>query len=901
MYTYEQYIKDNILLSNSIVIKMLDTALAINKGLTIKYEILPSEDKREWKYFLNISGQKHFDNSNVELTVIETNVVEPLSLELLNKYPYTKRELLKNDYYYNQLIEQYPNDILFIHGCMYPVDINEAINARDGTILAYNPTLVQHNEYSLIKQLETHIKNYINRWYVAGYTVTDELFLPSFLMMLYSSLPAKIGNIRLDNIHTNEVHMFHLEHYFRGKLSIWDDIKILKFETIYWLYSNIDHLIKNTGKQTTLDKIILKIFQENGIGIGETLLRITSGDNIDTINPKEYSFTESEVITQNQPLNTSYTLNADSITSIENLVIKQIESVKEIEVHNKLERDKSIVKDVESKLDMLTRDDIKTKTLDINNTKLFNMNKSDIFKTIIDYWTYTVKHNYYGGVIEYDSTVVDEDEIQPIVNFVEPNSNNLYLINPKEGLLMLIKLLFLITKQPLETKLTKIYTDTVLDPERDNLFAVNSKLFQDGYTSKLVKELYERYPSLNIYSKNPDEFNRYLKSILKYNAYTWVLDVNSESIFTSANLKEINKRMTIPEEYLLTDDVDGKTVDELLLEHNIVFEINNTYNLYKSLDSLIEAFTKISMDSYKLIKQNMNSYINILNKLTSYTLQVIPTGSAVDVPLSIYYNNTNVIRSKKGVATVLDGNLYPYEDGSDTRITGLANNFREIFTVDVDNTPIINTATFNKIVQGVGYIDPELYKPNHEPIMKVDVMDGFIYDILHVYDKDIFILGATGKFTPYEDMYSKTITDTNAQLENIVDYWLQEMNPKAVTDNKIVQGVGYVDPSAFLINDPIVSIDVNDEFISDILDKPEEDKFILGATGNFVPYEENSSVIVTDARGSIDDNTTHWIENNNPTSSEIKENVEGVGSSTGSDEEYSIDNTDNIIVEIEDE
>ena len=903
MYTYEQYIKDNILLSNSVVIKMLDTALAINNGLTIKYEILPPEDKLEWKYFLNISGQKHFDNADVRLVVIETNVEESLSLELLNRYPYTKKELLKNSYYYNKLIEEYPNEILYIHGCMYPVDIHKAINSQDGTILAWNPTLVQHNEYTLIKQLESYVKNFINRWYVKGYVVTDELYLPSFLAMLYSSLPSKIGNIRLDNIHTNEVHLFHLEHYFRSKLNIWDDIKILKYETIFWLYTNIEHLIKNVGKQNTLDKILTKIFEANNIGVGETLLRINTGDNLDTINPYEYTFNNSDIIVQNKALNKSYTLNVDSTSTVEGLVLKQIDNVKEIDVFNKLERDKSIVNDVEAKLEMLTRDNVKTKTLDINNIKLFNMNKTDIFKTILDYWIYNVKHNLYSTIIEYDTTVVDDADILPIINFVEPNTNSLYLITPKEGILILLKLLFLITKQPLETKLTKLYIDTVLNPDKNMLFSVNAKLFQDGHTGKLVKELYDKYPTVDLYSKNPEEFNSYLKSILKYTAYTWILDSNSESIFTSANLKEINKSMTLTDEYVLTTDTNGKTIDELLAESEIMFDVNNSFNLYKSLDSLIQAFTNMSMDSYKLIKQNLNSYVNILNKLTSYTLQTVPSGSAVDLPLNVYYNNTNILRSKKGVATVLDANLIPLEDGSDTRIYGIANNFTEKYIVNSYDFPDVSTAILNKMVEGVGYIETNEYKTNHEPVMIVDVQNEFIYDILHVYDRDEFILNVNAKFTPYEDMYSKTLADTNEQLENLVNVWIQQLNPDSVTDNQVVDGIGYLNSNDYLINDPMVTIDVQNEFISDILDKYEEDKFILDVQAKFTPYEEGSTIKVNaDAREPLEDDITKWVEYVSPVSNIINEDVEGVGSDTSNNNEYdNITIDDTIIVEIEDE
>lgn len=899
MYTYEKYTNDNLLLSNSIVVKMLDVALAINDGLTIKYETLPSEDKREWKYFLNISGQRHFDNTDVYVTVIETNEERLLTLQLLEEYPYTKNELLKNGYYYNTLLEKYPDELLYIHGCMYPVDINKAIEAKDGTILAYNKTLVQHNEYTLIKQLQTHIKSFFNRWYITGYYIVEELYIASFLTTLYATLPNKIANIRLDNINTSEVHMFHLEHYFRSRLNLWDDIKKLKYETIFWLYVNLEHLIKNVGKQTTLDKIVHKIFEENGIGIGETIIRIESGKDLDIANPYKDTFTSGTIVLQNEALNSKYTLNEDSISTVEGLVLKEIDSIEEINVHNKIERDKSIVRDVENKLSYLTRDNIKTKTLDINNTKLFNANKVDIFKFIIDYWITAVKHNYYSTILEYDSnSVYDEDDILPIINFIEPNTNNLYLITPKEGLLILIKLLMVVTKQPLDTKLTKLTTDTVLHKNRNRMLEINNQLFQDGYTSKMVAELYDIYPTIEVFSKNPDEFNRYLTDIIEYYKYTWVLDANSENMIVSANLKELHRRLCVNEDYYLTDDSNGKTIDELLLEHEITYNVNNTYDVFKSLDSLVMSFTGISLDSYKSIKENIKSYVNILNKLTSYTLQTIPTGAAVDLPISLYYNNTNVLKSKKGVATVLDANLTPLEDGSKTRLFCLANNFTERYRIDIIENPNVSVATFNKIVEGAGYINTNVYRPNHEPVMIVDVMDEFIYDILNVNDPDIFILDVFGKFTPYELNNARLVSDGVENLDNLAISWVQHINPNVVSEQPR-SGVGYVNDNLYTIENETSIIEVSDEFVCDYLDNNDIDKFILDVTGKFTPYESSNIRIEGSGNDPVDNLSKSWVEEQNPKGETLQDDIEGVGIDISSDT-YNVENN-NIVIDIEDE
>ena len=286
MYTINKYYKDTHLLTNSLRIKFIDSAYAVNIGMrkntawVAKYgmEIVPTEDMRTWKYFLNLSGVKHFTNSDVKIKLLESNETVSLSKEILNIYTYSKDELRKNSDYLNNLLYQYPNDYSFIIGCIYPVDIDTAINAKDGTILSYDSNYIESNEYNLISELQEWIQGCYARYNISDYCLTDDLYFGSFLGFLYSKLPNKIVNIRLSKINTNEVHSFHLEHFFRSNLDLWDNVSKLNNETKFWLYRNLDYLTKHIGSEYTFTTIIDKIFEANNIGVGEYLLE--SKDNI---------------------------------------------------------------------------------------------------------------------------------------------------------------------------------------------------------------------------------------------------------------------------------------------------------------------------------------------------------------------------------------------------------------------------------------------------------------------------------------------------------------------------------------------------------------------------------------------------------------------------------------------
>ena len=145
MYTVEQYIRDTKLLTNSLVIKINEIPMVLNTAVTIEAEnrgephMVPTMlTKRTWKYYLNLAGKMHPYDTPVKIRVIETDNEEVLTAELLERYPLTGAKLRENGSMYEQLMLAYPEHIRYIHGCLYPVDIDTAIEAKEGTILAYN-------------------------------------------------------------------------------------------------------------------------------------------------------------------------------------------------------------------------------------------------------------------------------------------------------------------------------------------------------------------------------------------------------------------------------------------------------------------------------------------------------------------------------------------------------------------------------------------------------------------------------------------------------------------------------------------------------------------------------------------------------------------------------------------
>lgn len=654
MYSVEKYLTNIKNLTNSLVIKLSDVGIYNNIGVVnnkdFSQKYLPGTDKKEWKYYLNLSGRYHPLDEKVKIKVIETENMEILTPELLDKNPLTKATLLKCEDFYQELLALNLASLNYIHGCMYPVDIDIAINAEDGTILNYNKNYIEENESYLIRELEVFIKLLISRWYNKDYAKTDELYLSSFIAFLYSSIYNKIINLHISRIYTNEVNSFHLEHFFRSKLDIWEDVRVLNKESLYWLYKNINNLIANTGQTKNLNKIINKLFYMNNVGVGEYKLQKKDPEfNKNNSSLFESNFIQSESVFISKKLNDFYLVNDDVTTSVENLIESQYTKIKETK--NKLPKNMiryatEIAKDsLEDKIFSLE----KTKTLDIDSVTLFKKSGMDLFSLVLDYWIYLLSKDYLKiDKIEYPGNINKSDgEGMIYEDIVEEFStdNKTYKVTPKVGLLMTIKLLLYSTKN-IDIKLTKLNYNKVINTDRDLFNWVSERLLvNDGFSQILVKELKNIHP-LPVRNINKiDDFKNYLESIIEYSKTLWLLGCNAESFITTSNIKHLIGLMSMNGSYELS--TEGKTIDELLLEEKVIFNINSNTDILKTLKLLIKTFTGIKLDQDDELINNMQKYINIINKLTSYSVQAVNSNTLVKETL-VYYNNTMSIKTKHG-------------------------------------------------------------------------------------------------------------------------------------------------------------------------------------------------------------------------------------------------------------
>lgn len=787
MYSIDNYIKHTIMLTNSLVIKSLGTALAMNKGIVRKYGVGISLDKKEWKYYLNISGQKHTTNNDVKVYVIETTKKESLSKTLLDTYSTTKKELRNGGSYYQDLINEYPDDRLFIHGCLYPVDIDTAIAAKDGDILAYNEDYVESAESNLMNELQDFVTNFFHRWYIREYTLVDELYMAAFLGNLYLAIPHKIMNIRLSKILTPEVHSFHMEHFFRSNLDIWDSVQILSPASRMWLYNNLRYLRNNIGKNSTFNTIIEKIFSANSVGLGSYIIRTNdvepnyNGRNIDIkdIPVNESIYTRSANMLSGIKLNEYYEADNNKTMDTDTILNLEINALKIDKLNSEpTKRDKFVISNAKEAIDTALADKQETKIIELSSSKLFKMYGSDIYKIILDHWVYFVQN----GLVEYS------------IEYVDPNTNKIYILTPRAALLVMLKYLIVITKNP-NLKLTALNYNYVLNPDSSIVYTILSKLREDGLTDKAVAMLINSYPNAGKYIPNVNETCNYIKSSVDFYTKCWFMDANSSSIPVSANIKHILQLATIYGQYQLTDVEGGETIDELLLKEGLYIEIPDEYDIIDSIEELFKSAVLIDVEASADMDNNIELYIDLLNKLTSYTVQAI-NSKTEEEKIFVYYNNTDIYRTYKGVVQVEDGYLVPY-DRSYIHIKAYSNTFVDGLTSEIvdDDQPIISVGEWP--INGWMININTWYNHITDPILLIEIHDFPVVDVSDLEFYNDYITAATSRLIPYDQGYVPVDTlHTNIE-DNPTEAWAgvgqdTTLDNKYIALDNTISGYGFV-------------------------------------------------------------------------------------------------------------
>lgn len=253
-YHYRAYLSSIIDLVGTVLVKSEYQALEMNSALRLRKRDLDAVnefDRATWPYYLNISGEYHPDDEKMYVVSMDTTERILFSKETLSEHKNTRKEYSYGSHKYLELIERYPQNELLIKGILFPVNINKAIDSKDGTILSYDKSKVEINEYSLIDNLQDWVYGYFKRWYQAQYNINNRYYNTAFMGILYSKMVEAIMTLRLEACLTNEAHSYHVRRYLASHDFLDYYMDQLTVKQSLRLYKNIRWVKRYAGHAKT--------------------------------------------------------------------------------------------------------------------------------------------------------------------------------------------------------------------------------------------------------------------------------------------------------------------------------------------------------------------------------------------------------------------------------------------------------------------------------------------------------------------------------------------------------------------------------------------------------------------------------------------------------------------------
>ncbi len=602
MFFSKKYLTDILSLSNSIVVSLHAEAVSVNLELQSKYRreyIFNEMDISTWKHYVNMMGEYHeLDNlllpDGIMVNVLETNTEEILTKDLLDLYPATKATLYTLGIEYKKLIDKYPEYETLIKGIIYPVTIDDITHSEDGDILNYNKDLLEPQEVSLIGMLEKEIKNYLLRWHIVEYTILDEFYIPAIIAGYTSVIVLKIMNIRLSKIGTEEVYSLLMIEFFKSNLSIHNDVDILNPSVKLWLYKNLKYLIKHTGKEETLNLFIKEVLNKSGLLVKEIIIknRLPVIENSIDLSKPNYAKLKD---------NLYYVINADINNIISNVTNELIlyREINDIMYGTKdlIMNDERYITKLNNDLSVPNNTLERSKIITIEYANLFNVFPANVMEITLENWINTA--------FRFSNNIFKK--------FTDFNTKITYTLNEKDAVLLMIKnMLNLVNKE-------EVVIDSIMLSNVPSLNYITDNILS---RHDLVPETMDALLD-NIVQYNGVNITPHIDSIIDFYNTVWIYANDEDNPVLRSDAILLNERIKEPIEIILSDT--PKTIDEIT--DHIPFKYTDNYDYKRSLVDLIELFTDIDVNKADEIDEYLQKFKNMTNKLTSYTIQILPENS----------------------------------------------------------------------------------------------------------------------------------------------------------------------------------------------------------------------------------------------------------------------------------
>ena len=261
---------------------MMEKRLKNEKGILITSQY-------ENPYYQNLCGQYSIFDTPIYVTTIETGEEVLFDLNLKNNYPKTAALYKIPSQEYDILCQLYPNQTGLIKSIIYPAkNLTTAINSPNLFVIAGDSTLLHNNEReSLLTTLDRTLEYILERWYIADYAY-EETYPVAFMGIVWAILPQALLAKRIMNLRTSQVHPMHIWEYLAAK-GLKDYRDILNDKQSLFLYKNINYILQNKGKKSTLEILADNLLKDLQVSlVGKTILQQTTTRKDECITVPEF-------------------------------------------------------------------------------------------------------------------------------------------------------------------------------------------------------------------------------------------------------------------------------------------------------------------------------------------------------------------------------------------------------------------------------------------------------------------------------------------------------------------------------------------------------------------------------------------------------------------------------------
>ena len=299
------YVMELVNFSMTLVVKNAQFA-AISELSELRRLNVASIPEIEIPYYKKLAGELPPDKP-IYIKSLDTGETIEFTKSTLSSHVKTGLVYKIPNQAYLDLLKNNPTQVSYIKHTVYPVDIQDAINAKSGELLRCDPSLLESMERAnIVMNTRDYFKYSIHSGFVQSFCFED-LYPHVHWSITWKFLVPRLMMHRMININTANVHPKHIwEHLSNYGL---DDYRsALNDRQQQYLYRNVDYIMAHKGTTMVMEELSDNLLREFGIDRGEKILLINTDGYEDTLQPT------SEVVTKRQSEHLRDVITSDGVS-----------------------------------------------------------------------------------------------------------------------------------------------------------------------------------------------------------------------------------------------------------------------------------------------------------------------------------------------------------------------------------------------------------------------------------------------------------------------------------------------------------------------------------------------------------------------------------------------------------